>query len=233
MDRAFRIATIEGLTHQWKLWLSDRSGIEKFLSRSAAHSIVEDMGKEQRIQLLTYESDRLLESWFFEPGKAPRRLNVHLLGEANARDVPDQPPELVVMAIRPLGQQPCPWHVLRSDSVPVHDGCRSVGDAKDWIRNVALRYGDGPPVMLIVHNLDDRMDEAWSIRGGRWRQLPLKVRHPTPGEDPNLYPGNSHPRSKPKMTLQPAAPGRLGEVVRELKRKDNDTGNGGHHPGSI
>jgi hypothetical protein len=59
--------------------------------------------------------------------------------------------------------------------------CRDIEDAENWIKNTITLYKDHRPIMLIVFNEADQMDEASSFRSGGWRRLSLKVKHPGPG----------------------------------------------------
>jgi hypothetical protein len=40
----------------------------------------------------------------------------------------------------------------------------------------------------MIHNLEDRPNEAYAVKDTSWRNLELIAKHPVPGEDNSLYP---------------------------------------------
>ena len=91
----------------------------------------------------------------------------------------------VLHQIRPLGKGSFPWLVLSSNSVNQQE-CLTVDDARTYL-TVNTRKSDGSQ-FVVVHNDEDRPDEAWALKQGVWRNLNLIVKHPLPGEWPYLYP---------------------------------------------
>jgi hypothetical protein len=178
MSSEFALAFLRGSNYAWRLRLSDERGVEKFIGKNGAIGHVRNLAQDRAIQLVTYGTGEQVESvWFYEPGKPERRLNVLLVGCANAQEQHDSfaPVDFVVVQIRPDGKEPRPWRVISSIYTVPHDGCMDADEAKEWLKNTTFRCPDHASTLLIVSNKDDRMVDAWSVRRGIWLQLSMKV----------------------------------------------------------
>lgn len=90
----------------------------------------------------------------------------------------------ILVQIRPEGDKRGSWYVKRSDDIGTSRG--RYDRAQAIIKAQEMGRSTSRSMLVLIHNEQDRPEEAYAVRGQHWRNLDLIARHPRRGEGTGL-----------------------------------------------